>query len=301
MNARRDLRRCRIALSAALAMLLSACTHSWDTCGDVYCLDVQPPQYVSGVGSGQGLDVRDGLVWIIGDSATGVAREFAVEPGGKLAATGSAITLTVNGTDRVPHPTGLTHQPAAGTFLGNTVAERGEILLVDWAAATAAGSLDGAIINAVSDGAAYNGSRPELVWVDSRWLVATADYGDGPNELRLYDPDFLLNATDTTDPNVLVMRFPAPPFVQSLHYWAQRDVLILVQNRKSGDEWKLTFVDLSASVLTGELVVQDVLEPGAPGELEGLHFTDDEHVLMITSSRANNVYPGRITLRTAPP
>ena len=44
-------------------------------------------------GSGQGLDVRDGLVWIIGDSATGVAREFAVEPGGKLAATGSAIGL----------------------------------------------------------------------------------------------------------------------------------------------------------------------------------------------------------------
>ena len=177
------------------------------------------------------------------------------------------------------------------------MATRGTILLVDWAAATAAGSLDGAIINTVTDGEAHNGARPELVWVENRWLVATADYGDGRNELRLYDPDFLLSAMNTTDPNVVVMRFPAPPYVQSLHYWADRDVLILVQNRKSGDEWKLTLVDLAASVEAGALVVLDVLEPGAPGELEGLHFIDDERVLMITSSRVNNAYLGTLTVR----
>ena len=120
-------------------------------------------------------------------------------------------------------------------------------------------------IDVVADDAAHNGSRPELVWADGRWLIATADYGRGENELRLYDPDFLFTAASTTDPNVLVMRFPAPPYVHSLHYWAE----------------------------------QDVLEPGAPGELEGLHFLEDNRVLAITSSGANNVYPGRLTLKAA--
>lgn len=277
-----------------LTIFLCGCSVSWDTCGDAFCLDVHTPQHVSGVGAAQGLDIRDGLIWIIGDGYTGVARAFALETNDSLGAAGSDIALTVDGEDRVAHPTGLTDQPGVGTFLGNTVAGRGEILLVDWAAAAAGGSLDGAIINVVADGEAHNGARPELVRVDNRWLVATADYGNVQNELRLYDPDFLLSATNTTDPNVVVTRFPAPSYVQSLHYWAERDVLIFVQNRKSGNAWKLTLVDLAASVQAGKLVVLDVLEPGAPGELEGLHFIDDERVLMITSDKVHNAYLGTL-------
>ena len=201
----------QILLLMAMPVLFTACSHSWDACGDAYCIDVQPPQHLSGVGAAQGLDVRDGLIWVIGDADSGVARAFTLEPDGKLAAAGSEVALTVNGADLVPHPTGFTDQPGAGTFLGNTVGGRGEILLVDWGAATASGTFDGAVINRVADDEAHNGARPELVWVDNRWLIATADYGDGVNELRLYDPDFLLTALNTSDPNVVVMRFPAPP------------------------------------------------------------------------------------------
>lgn len=297
--AQRTPRMTRIAVAVVLAVLCNACSHSWDSCGEVYCLDVRPPQLASGVGSAQGLDVRDGLIWIIGDSDTGVARAFVLEADGNLATADSDIALTVAGTDRVPHPTGLTDQPGLGTYLGNTTGGRGEILLVDWPTAVAAGSLDGAIINALTDGEARNGSRPEWVYADGRWLVATADYGNDGNELRLYDPDFLVSAADSSDPNVLVRRFSAPPFVQSLHYWADEGLLIFVQNRKAGEQWKLTFVDLPASFGAGELVVRDVLEPGAPGELEGLHFLDGERVLMITSSRVNNAYLGTLSRKPA--
>ena len=84
----------RFVFPVAVTALLSACSHSWDTCGDSYCLDVQPPQHLSGVGAAQGLDVRDGLIWIIGDADTGVARPFVLEPGGRLSAAGSGISLT---------------------------------------------------------------------------------------------------------------------------------------------------------------------------------------------------------------
>lgn len=275
----------------------AACSPSWDTCGDAFCLDVETPQLASGVGAAQGLDVRDGRVWIIGDADTGVARAFTLDAAGKLTATGAAIDLTVDGEDRAPHPTGLTYQPEVGTFLGDTVHQRGEILMLDWEAATAGGTLDGAIVHAVPDGAAHNGSRPELVRVDGRWLVATADYGDRENELRLYDPDYLLGADDTSDANVVVARIPSPPYVQALHYWQTRDILVMVQNRHSGSGWKLTLVDLPASVHSGALVVLDVLEPGVPGELEGFHFIGDERALMVTSGGSRNAFLVTLTAR----
>lgn len=253
---------------------------------------------MGGVGAAQGLDVRDGLVWIIGDARTGVARAFTVETTGALSDTGSKIDLTVDGEDRVPHPTGLTHQEGIGTFLGNTVGGRGEILALDWGMATAQETLDGAILYAGSDNAAHNGSRPELVWVGGRWLLATADYGGRLNELRLYDPDMLMTGASTTDPDVLVFRAPSPPYVQSLHYWQARDVLVLVQNRNYGSGWKLTLVDLEKTVDSGSLIVLDVLRPDLPGELEGFHFIDDDRALMVTSDSLETAYLVTLTPRS---
>jgi len=287
----------RLLLGTMATVLLGACSHSWDDCGDRYCLDVRPPRHAGGVGAAQGLDVRDDGIWIIGDAGTGRARAFTFDAGGELTPTGAEIALTEDGADRVPHPTGLTDEPGVGTLLGNTVGGQGEILLVDWDMAVANGTLDSAVLNAVRDGEAREGSRPELVWVDNRWLVASADYGDRDNEVRLYDPDFLAAAANTKDANVLVARYPSPPYVQSLHYWAAEDVLILVRNRNSGDGWRLTFVDLAATWSSGALVVVDELDPGAPGELEGLHFLNDSQVLLVTSSRSNNAYPGTLTRR----
>ncbi|MGE0621662.1 MAG: hypothetical protein AB7I04_01660 [Pseudomonadales bacterium] len=287
----------RIRHAMLSTLLLGACSHSWDDCGERYCLDVRPPQHAGGVGAAQGLDVMNDVIWIIGDADTGVARAFSLAAHGDLEPTGARIALTENGGNLVPHPTGLTSQSGVGTFLGNTVGGRGEILLVDWDMAAANGTLDGAVLNVVQDGEAREGSRPELVWTDNRWLLASADYGDDRNEVRLYDPDFLLSAADTTEANVLVARYPSPPYVQSLHYWAAEDVLILVRNRKSGEGWRLTCVDVTATWSSGALVVVDELEPGAPGELEGLHVVDGERVLMVTSSRSNNAYPGTLTRR----
>ncbi len=288
----------RFMFTTIVITLCSACSHSWDDCGDLYCLDVRPPQHADGVGAAQGLDVRDDGIWIIGDADTGVARAFAFNAGGDLEQTGSLVTLTENGTNLVPHPTGLTEQPGLPTFLGNTVGGRGEILLLDWSMAEANGTLDGAVLNVVPDGEAAEGSRPELVWVDNRWLVASADYGNASNEVRLYDPDLLESAANTTDAGVLVARYPSPPYVQSLHYWADEDVLILVRNQKSGDGWRLTFVDLPATWASGAMVVRDELEPGAPGELEGFSFVSGSQVLMVTSSGSNNAYPGTLTHRS---
>lgn len=288
------------SLASAFPLLASAlcgaCSSSFDVCGAAYCLHIGVAQHATGVGAAQGLDVRDGLIWIIGDGGTGIARPFVLDTDDTLSEAGDPIALTVGGKDQVPHPTGLTYQPGAGTFLGDTVSQKGEILALDWYTATANGTLDGAILHAVPDDAAHNGSRPELVWVNGRWLIATADYGKRDNELRFYDPDLLLTATDTTDPGVVVMRFPSPPFVQSLHYWEARDVLVLVQNRRDGSGWKLTLVDLASTIDSGALVVLDVLEPGVPGELEGFHFVDDERALMVTSSH-QNAYVAKLTDR----
>lgn len=282
-------------LAVALTMCVG-CSPSWDTCGDAFCLDVGAPQTATRVGAAQGVDVRDGLLWIIGDAGTGVARAFVLSDD-QLFEAGAEIRLTVDGTDRAPHPTGLTYQPGAGTFLGNSVRQIGEILALDWNTATANRTLDGAILNAVPDGAAHNGSRPELVWVNGRWLVATADYGNRDNELRLYDPDLLLTAGNTTDADVVVARIPSPPYVQSLHYWEARDILILVRNRHSGSGWKLTLIDLAGTVDSGAMVVVDELDAGAPGELEGFHFIDDERALMVTSSSSPNAYLATLTPR----
>lgn len=294
-------RRPRCGVAVGVTLLAMAClvcgACSPVACGDVYCLTIGPPQTASGVGRAQGLDVRDGLVWIIGDAKTGVARAFTLGASDTLAEEGTTIALTVNGVNRAPHPTGLTYQDGVGTFMGDTVSNRGEILAIDWDTALAEHTLDHAILYALPDGAAYNGSRPELVKVDGRWLVATADYGNDRNELRIYDPDFLMTAANTDEAGVVVTRMPAPPYVQSLHYWEARDVLILVQNRHSGNGWKLTLIDLARSVDSGGLVVVDVLKPGFPGELEGFHFVDAERALMVTSAKALNAYVATLAAR----
>lgn len=265
-----------------------------EVCGTAFCLSVAQAQTVTGVGAAQGVEVRDGLVWIYGDASTGIVRGFAIDSSGTLTATDSVISLTIAGQDQAPHPTGLTGNETAGTFLGSTVQKKGEILLLDWAVARSTGALDGAVLHRVPDGAAQKGSRPELVRAGDRWLLATADYGDSGNEIRLYDPVALAFAADTNATGVVVARFASTPYVQSLHYWEARDVLVLVQNRRAGRGWRLTLVDLPGTLASREMRVLDVLEPDLPGELEGFHFVDDRRAVMVTSASSRNAWTGTL-------
>jgi len=257
---------------------------------------LDPPMTISGLGAAQGVEVRDGRAYLYGDATTGVIREYDVIDAKALSFTGRQISLTTGGQDVIEHPTGLTVGPDLTTFLGNTVSEQGTIYMLDWPRALANGTLDGAIQRTITDDLGVNGSRPEYVRLDSRWLVATADYGALGNEVRLYDPERLKTAARTSDPGVLVARFPCGPYVQNLHWLDAAGLLVLVQNRQSGDGWRLTVLDLAQSVAAGHEVVTQQIDPSAPGELEGFHMVAPGRGLFVRSESSSNVYFGNVRL-----
>jgi hypothetical protein len=257
---------------------------------------LDPPLTVPGIGAGQGVELRDGRVYLYGDSTTGVIREYDVVGNVSLNYTGRQIQLTAGGRDLVPHPTGLTVAPGLPTLLGNTVSEQGTILIIDWARALANGTLDGAVQATITDDLAGNGSRPEYVRVGSRWLVASADYGPLGNEVRLYDPEQLKTAVRTSDPGVLIARFRCSPWVQSLHWLDSPGRLVLVQNTQSGLGWRLTVVDLALSISSGSQVVTLTTDLSPQSELEGFHVVAPERGLFVTSAATSNVYFATVRL-----
>lgn len=265
-----------------------------ETCGTVLCLTLERA-HTAVAGRTQGVDVRDSRVFVFGDGDTGLVREVTISSDGSLAAVRGTLALTEGGVDRIPHPTGLTSREPFGTFMGNTMGGRGEIFQLDWERFLENGTLDGAVLARFADGPAANGSRPEFVRLDGRWLLASADYGSSENEVRLYDPEAVARPDSK---GAVAARFPCGPFVQSLHYWEERDLLILVQNVRHGLGWRLTFLKLAESVAAGAPQVLDVLEPELRNELEGFHFLDGERAVLVTSSRADNLLIA--TLRDKP-
>ena len=259
-----------------------------DLCGRAFCLSIGAARTLPGVGRAQGVSVRDGTFFVYGDAGAGVIRAFRLDSAGGIAAEGGTLVLTSAGDGVVSHPTGLAWLEPWGAFLGNTVGGHGEIFTLDWERLLAAGTLDGAVRHRIDDRAAHNGSRPELVRAAGRALIASADYGGGGNEVRLYDPAVLATAATTAHPGAVVARFPAGAYVQSLHYLASRDVLVLVQNRRHGSGWRLTFLALAESLANGRAEVLDVLEPDLPGELEGFALLDGHRGLLVTSARTGN-------------
>lgn len=243
-------------------------------------------QTLDGVGAIQGVSARGGMLYILGDADTGVIREFTFDRDGpSLVATGRSIRLTVGGLDALPHPTGLAIPPDDRTdlpvFLGDTVRRMGVIHAIDFDRALETGTLDGAILHTIVDDLAANGCRPEYVRVDrdghARWLIATADYGDTDNAVRLYDPALLVRATRTSHPGVLVRSLPSGPFVQSLRWEDERSELVLVQNQEPGLLSRLSFMPLDGS--SPEMI--DLDEPR--DELEGYIDLGEGLVLMVSA------------------
>jgi hypothetical protein len=265
-------------------------------CGVELCLSIDSVQSAAGIGRGQGVEWRDGLLYLYGDRDTGVIREYEIE-GGQILFTGREMVLTEAGLDRISHPTGLTRGADGVAFVGDTVSGRGRIFAIDWARLVASGTLDGAVRREVADGAAVNGSRPEQVVALGRRLIASADYGDRENALRLYDPEALVGAADTVEPGVLVAELAVGPFVQSLAYHQASDLLVLVQNTSRARGWRLTFLELAASIAAGEARVRDVVELPYTSELEGFHWAGGDRVVLVTDEAADNVFVARLRPR----
>lgn len=257
---------------------------------------------LAGVGAAQGLTVREGRLLIYGDAQTGVAQALELVSGDRVRAVGPPLAMTqvtAEGTveDLLPHPTGMTVAPGQPTLIGSTVNRVGTIRAVRWdAGEPMPATLDGRVLHTVLDDAAVNGTRPEYVRFGGRWLVATSDYGPQGNQVRLYDPEKLLKAQRTSEPGVLVAAFPCGPFVQSLCWVDSAGLLTLVQNTTPGLGWRLTFLDLQASLDQGQAVVVATFDLPPTDELEGFALLPGGEVAVMCSAMSrDNVRVARVT------
>ncbi|MEM6505955.1 MAG: hypothetical protein AAF711_10965 [Planctomycetota bacterium] len=262
---------------------------------------------IDDIGACQGMFIHDGSVWLYGDrNNKGIIKRLEwVGPndngGPMLVDTNEVYELWLyrnrftqrNDQEQlprnlIPHPTGLTHHEEVGTFIGNTVEQKGTIYHIVWWGFTQSGSLDDWVKNKVVDDLATNGTRPEFVRHNGRWLIATADYGDQGNQLRLYDPEKLKTAQKTSDKGVLVAAFDCGPFVQSMHWIDQTQTLVLAQNQKAGLGYRLTLMRFGDG--PEPPVVERVIDLDAPtDELEGFGIVAPGWAVMSSAMTENNV------------
>jgi len=252
---------------------------------------------VDSLGACQGVSYQNGRVFLYGDRETGVMREFKLQKD-CLIYVGKEYKLTLNGADVIGHPTGIAYHASSPVFIGNSIRLNPEgtqwkavMYHVNWKGLLNTGTLDGNLLNTIEDDACIQGTRPEYVKYHNKWYVATADYGDHGNEVRLYDPEKLAKCKKTSNAGVLHKKFTCTPWVQNLHWVNSKGVLVLIQNQVEGRRWRFTYVDFAKSVDTGKMVVINQKDfNNRNDELEGFTFLDDtQKGIAVTSSRKNNV------------
>lgn len=258
-------------------------------------LSLSDPLSVDSLGACQGIAYIDGKAYIYGDREAGVIREYRVEKT-TLAFTKKELRLTQDGRDVINHPTGIAYDGSGPVFIGNSIRLNNEgtawkavIYAVDWEGLLGTGTLDGNLVKVIEDDACIQGTRPEYVSYEGRPYVATSDYGGRSNEVRLYDPQALLKCSRTSEPGVLFKKFSCGPWVQNLHWIPEKDILVLIQNQIEGRRWRLTFVDLSRSLESGQQVVLHEEDLDVADELEGFALLGDITTgLAVSSSRRDN-------------
>ncbi len=256
---------------------------------------------VDSLGACQGISYQDGRLFLYGDRETGVIREYAQEAD-SLRYLGKEMRLTLHDTDVINHPTGIAYNGKDPVFIGNSIRLNKEgtkwravIYCVNWKGLQQTGSLDGNLLNTIEDDTCIQGTRPEYVQYNNKWYVATADYGNKLNEVRLYDPAVLQKAARTSAKGVLYKKFTCTPWVQNLHWIAAKQQLLLIQNQVEGRKWRFTYIDLAASIAAGKQQVVRVVDTDTPDELEGFTMLDNPSKgIAVSSSRKENVRKLRI-------
>ncbi|MEO6314104.1 MAG: hypothetical protein ABIU63_12655 [Chitinophagaceae bacterium] len=251
---------------------------------------------IDSLGACQGVSYQDGRVFLYGDREVGIIREYKMQ-GDSLAPVGKEIKLTRNDTDVINHPTGIACNGKDPVFIGNSIrlnkegtSWRAVIYCVDWKGLQKTGTLDGNLLNTIEDDTCIQGTRPEYVQSRGKWYIATADYGDKKNEVRLHDPAILKNAKKTSDRGVLYKKFSCTAWVQNLHFIAGKGQLVLIQNQLEGRRWRFTYVDLEKSVVSGKQEVVKTIDIDRADELEGFTFLNDYNKgIAVSSSRKNNI------------
>lgn len=251
---------------------------------------------VDSLGACQGVSYQRGRVFLYGDREVGMIREYMVS-GDSLVYIKKECKLTEKGADVINHPTGIAWNGYSPTFIGNSIRLdsagtkwRAVIYCVNWKGLLATGTLDGNLLNTIEDDACIQGTRPEYVQYNNKWYVATADYGDKGNEVRLYDPALLQHAKTTSEKGILVKKFTCTRWVQNLHWIPKKNILVLIQNQVEGRKWRFTYVDFIKSIETGTQQVLKVVETDRADELEGFTFLNsDTKGIAVSSSQKNNV------------
>jgi len=251
---------------------------------------------VDSLGACQGASYQKGRIFLYGDREVGMIREYKLQKD-SLVYTNKEYKLTQNGQDVIGHPTGIAFNGGNKVFIGNSIRLNKEgtqwkavIYQINWPGLQNTGTLDGNIISTIDDDACIQGTRPEYVKYNNKWYVATADYGNKGNEVRLYDPEKLEHCKKTSEPGVLYKKFTCTPWVQNLHWVSDKGILILIQNQIEGRKWRLTYVDLKKSIDAGSMqVIKQIDIDSRQDELEGFTFINGHTGIAVTSSRKNNV------------
>ncbi len=247
------------------------------------------------LGACQGISYQKGRIFLYGDREVGVIREYALA-GDSLQYLQKQMKLTIDGKNLINHPTGIAYNGNENVFIGNSIRLNKEgtlwkamIYCVNWKGLQRTGSLDGNLINTIEDDTCIQGTRPEYVQYKHKWYVATADYGNKANEVRLYDPVLLSKVKKTSEKGVLVAKFTCSPWVQNLIWVPGKEILVLIQNQIEGRRWRFTYVDLNKSIESGHEEVIKVVDLDRNDELEGFTFLNTPALgIAVTSSRKNN-------------
>ena len=252
------------------------------------------------VGACQGVAIIEGRLFLYGDrrrtdgGRAGVIREHHYT-GDALEYLGVECRLTFNANDIIHHPTGIAYHNGEA-FIGNSIRNPenpdkwiASIYLVAWDKLLQHRTLDKSLLNTINDDLAIQGTRPALVEFKGKRYVATSDYGDNGNEVRLYHFDELKNAKKTSDKGVFYAKFTSGPWVQNLHWIPETGQLVLIQNQIEGRRWRLTFVDLEKSLAAGKEAITQVLDFENQDELEGFCLLTAKKGIAVSSSRVNNV------------